>query len=483
MQLGPANGGMMLNVSEGGFSFRAVRSVRPNEKIHFAFEIDGTGRLEGTGELEWVEENGRVGGLQFTDVSEEFRREIRRWLRKSQPSVDAGTGFIPAAAAPVDTLEKPCQDLKAEPPKPQPAAPLVEKPELQIEAPHAAAVPTDTSEKQHWSEYVQPQKPRTLAPPIEEPEPPKMLHPVAPKVEQPEPWMACPAVPSVGKLEIEKETILSAGPPAMDSPWAEAVVVPNQVEMKAVEGSTVGPDLPIVAEQREEAASPWKAVERKRPKELATAEEVQEGFLPRLRRAAAVGIVVTGMAVVLAAAVFSFRREVGESLIRLGGKMVGETQPVGPERRVTPKTVPVTPGINPSANSPSGSPAADAGTDTVSAEAPPIPKAPSTPVGSPNVTASGTALEVPGQAELAVAGRILGRKNGSRDITGAMKLLWVAVRKGNSAAVLTLSDLYLRGQVVAKNCAQARVLLTAAAKKGSVEAKARLERLREEGCP
>ena len=84
---------------------------------------------------------------------------------------------------------------------------------------------------------------------------------------------------------------------------------------------------------------------------------------------------------------------------------------------------------------------------------------------------------------MAAAKRILGSKNGSQDITVAMKLLWLAVQKGNPAAVLTLSDLYLRGQVVAKNCAQARVLLMAAAKKGSAEAKARLEQSRQEGCP
>ncbi len=85
--------------------------------------------------------------------------------------------------------------------------------------------------------------------------------------------------------------------------------------------------------------------------------------------------------------------------------------------------------------------------------------------------------------ELAAAKRILGSKNGSRDITRAVKLLWVAVQKGNSAAGLTLSDLYLRGQVVAKNCAQVRVLLTAAARKGSAEAKARFEQLSAQGCP
>ena len=478
VDLGPANGGMMLNVSEVGFSFRAVSPVPPNEKIHFAFEIDGTRRLEGTGEVEWTEENGRVGGLQFTDVSEEFRREIRRWLRKSQPSADEGGGSMPAAAAPVDALEEPCSNLKAEPPKIQPAAP-VEIPELKIEAPHTAAAPPDTSEKQHWSEDVQPWKPRTLAPPIEEPEPPKMLHPVSSKVEEPKSGMACPAVLSVEKLEIEKETVPSTAPPAVGSPRVEAVVVPNQVEMTAVEGSAIGLDLPIMAEQREEPAAQWKAVKRKRPKELATAEGVQEGSLPWLSRAAAVGIVAAGMAVILAAAVSNFRTEVGESLIWLGEKMVGETKPADRERRATPKTQLVTPAMNPSANLPSGLPAADARANPVSAEAPPIQKAPSTP----EVAASGTTLEEPGQAELAVAQRILGSKNGTRDITRAMKLLWVAVQKGNSAAVLTLSDLYLRGRVVAKNCAQARVLLTAATRKGSVEAKARLEQLREEGCP
>ena len=395
VDLGPFNGGIMLNVSEGGFRFCAVSPLRPNEKIHFVFAVDRTRRLEGTGQLEWTEENGKVAGLRFTDVSEEFRREIRQWLTKSQPSVGAGREFIPATAAPIHTLEKSCPDLKAEPPEVQPASPLVEKPELKIEAPPAAAAAADTAEH----------------------ELPKMLHAAAPK-------------------------------------------------------------------EREEAAAQSKAAERKRPKELATAKEVQKGSSPRLRRAAAVGIAAAVMAVLLAAVVFSFRREVGESLIRLGEKMVGETKPANPVRSAKPKTLSVTSATDSSANLPSGPPAADARANLVPAEAPLIQKAPSTPVaGSPKVAAQGTALEEPGQAELAAAKRILGSKNGSRDIPVAMKLLWLAVQKGNPAAVLTLSDLYLRGQVVAKNCAQARVLLMAAAKKGSAEAKARLEQSRQEGCP
>ena len=381
VDLGPANGGMMLNVSEEGFSFRAVSPVRANEKIHFAFEIDGTGRLEGAGELEWTQENGKVGGLHFTDVSDEFRAEIRRWLRKSQPSVSSGTAFISTAAAPVDTLEKPLPDLKAKPSKAQPAAPLAEKPEWKIEAPVPA--PSDTAEKQRCSEDVQLRKPRRLAPPMEEPESSKMLHPVVPKVEDPVSRMDYPAVPSVAKPEIEKETALLAGPPERDRPRAEAVVLPDQVEMKAVEGWGVDRALPIVAEQREESAAQWKAEEKKRPKEFAPAKEVQEGLWPRLSRAAAVGIVATGVAVVLAAAAFSFRREVGQSLIRLGEKMVGETKPAAPEPRPTPLTLPVAPATNPSPTLPSGLPAADARANPVPAEAPPVQKAPSPPAGTP----------------------------------------------------------------------------------------------------
>jgi len=206
VELEPDNGGMMLNVSEEGFSFHAVSPVRPNGNIRFAFAIDGTQRLEGTGELEWAQENGRVVGLRFTDVSEESRREIRRWLTKWQLSVGADRAFIPVAAAPADTREKPRSDLKVEPPKAQLEAILVEKPELKIEAPPTGAASADTAEKQRWSEDVQPRKPCTLAPPIEEPEPPKMLYPVAPKVEEQESRRARPAVSNVGKLEIEKET-------------------------------------------------------------------------------------------------------------------------------------------------------------------------------------------------------------------------------------------------------------------------------------
>lgn len=69
-----------------------------------------------------------------------------------------------------------------------------------------------------------------------------------------------------------------------------------------------------------------------------------------------------------------------------------------------------------------------------------------------------------------------------RDSRQASLWLWSAVRKGNLPAAVTLSDLYLRGDGVAKNCDQARLLLDAAARKGAPGAGLRLRNLQAFGC-
>lgn len=64
----------------------------------------------------------------------------------------------------------------------------------------------------------------------------------------------------------------------------------------------------------------------------------------------------------------------------------------------------------------------------------------------------------------------------------AVRLLWVAVERGNSSAEVALANLYWKGEGVAKNCDQTRILLSAAARKGNAEAKKQLEQLNREGC-
>lgn len=89
-----------------------------------------------------------------------------------------------------------------------------------------------------------------------------------------------------------------------------------------------------------------------------------------------------------------------------------------------------------------------------------------------------------GEEELSTAEKYLNRTNyaGVRDNQQAAQWLWKAVGKGNLAATMTLSDLYLRGDGISKSCDQARLLLVAAARKGKASAAERLRNLQAFGC-
>jgi len=88
-----------------------------------------------------------------------------------------------------------------------------------------------------------------------------------------------------------------------------------------------------------------------------------------------------------------------------------------------------------------------------------------------------------GGEELAMAERYLNGAAGQRrDTTQAAKWLWKSVAKHNGQATVLLSDLYLKGEGVSKNCDQARVLLDSAARKGVAGAGERLRNMPAFGC-
>jgi PilZ domain len=105
VEVEPGNGGMVLNLSEQGFGFRAVGRVRPKEEVKFAFNLDEKRRLEGRGRLEWSDKEGRVAGVQFTEVSDEFLVEMRKWMANAveypmmQSSGPGSKSPMPSASA------------------------------------------------------------------------------------------------------------------------------------------------------------------------------------------------------------------------------------------------------------------------------------------------------------------------------------------------------------------------------------------------
>jgi hypothetical protein len=78
------NGGVVLDVSEGGVGFHAVAPVEADGPIRFRFAIDSSARITAVGELAWKDETGKICGLRFTELPDEVREQIRVWAGESE---------------------------------------------------------------------------------------------------------------------------------------------------------------------------------------------------------------------------------------------------------------------------------------------------------------------------------------------------------------------------------------------------------------
>jgi hypothetical protein len=94
---------------------------------------------------------------------------------------------------------------------------------------------------------------------------------------------------------------------------------------------------------------------------------------------------------------------------------------------------------------------------------------------------SESAVKGNGNDELNKARQFLDGQGVRKDSGVAAQWLWKSVSKQNEQAVLLLSDLYMSGTGVPHSCEQARVLLVAAAKRGSAAAAHKLRNV-ETGC-
>jgi PilZ domain/SPOR domain len=78
----PDNSGIVLNVSDGGLCFHFIDSVQLNGILEFSLSVHNQ-RFQAAGEVVWIDNAGRTGGLRFTALPAEIREEIQRLI--SQP--------------------------------------------------------------------------------------------------------------------------------------------------------------------------------------------------------------------------------------------------------------------------------------------------------------------------------------------------------------------------------------------------------------
>lgn len=559
LELGPGNGGMLLTVSEDGFRFRAVSPIRAEGTIPFAFSLDGRNRLEGAGVIEELEQDGKSGGMRFTEVSEEFRKALNAWLSSDSSSHSAGREASPAAEPPLDTMEKIRQELRSG------------YPQRPAKQPSTTAAPEKKSKPKISQHEIPQQNTSAENRPAARPKPSHS--------QRPESWPRNRFFPNLPASETEHEEAASTSSAFLKPPREETAARPQSAVPASARFVPVTPEAPVTpqapvtpeasAAPATHAAQPYAQA---RPYDAQTRPYIpplEESFeqawerakltappeSPRLSRAASGSIIAIALAVILGTIGYNFRQDIGSIFIQMGQSISGENRAAAPppvaETKPNPTQPDSQPGTLPAGSQPNGQPSsqpagtpagsnpaekpAEAGPETQSAPAdsartakPNSPeqtnssqqnsssqqsandgdttsptgiaggkgRAPSTSraapmpdksAAQPPADATTRAATAPadsgtGQEEFNAARDILRSGYRQRQLSVAVELLWSGVRKGYVPAEVTLADLYRRGDGVEKNCDQARVLLVAASKKGSFDARQMLEQMAERGC-
>jgi PilZ domain len=103
----PDNGGTLVDVCESGIRFQVIAPVEERGRIQLWFVLDTSSHIEVSGELAWIDDTKRCGGLKFTHPSKQAREQLRTWLDRQQPvsaPVDASADAVnePHSAPPAE---------------------------------------------------------------------------------------------------------------------------------------------------------------------------------------------------------------------------------------------------------------------------------------------------------------------------------------------------------------------------------------------
>ena len=508
VELAAANGGMMRDLSEEGFALRAMMPLRIGEKTPFRFSLDESTNIAGEGDIRWVEDDGKVAGVRFTEISPASLGQIREWLIKGG-QLPKGKTKPARALDPSPTLDELRQELRSSPARPTvPAAKETISPSAPMATsvpatPASATPPADTEDVSalrdvpsppvsSQSSAVVPAVPtpavRTESVPATPaiPLPPMNLHwrAAVPEVSAPAAQMEnVPAAPATPAPQVKKEKV-----PAL--PDISTILLQPGMVRKISEPLELQRDVPALE------PSPLMAEERHRKR---------GNWMERFTLTTAVGIMLI---LVLLASVYVYQREVGLAVIRVGQKIAGtdqqgdgntsavdnpastsvpahQTQAKPGTIRQSGTTRPNPPSKPMNQEPKNASPAASSenmpqlsSTQANKSALPPV-----APLTDSTRAATGAPTEQEmGQTEFQQALQLLRGKNREADMPEAVRLLWDSVEKGNPGAELALAELFWHGQGVTKSCDQARILLSAAARKGDAEARTRLKQFEEEGC-
>jgi outer membrane biosynthesis protein TonB len=110
VELGENNGGIVLNIGEGGFAVRAAEVINEDALSRLRFQMHyAVQPLEVSGKIAWTSESRKEAGVRFTDLRNDALLEIKTWISqealprnwaKQPPVTRATVGEIPVETDP-----------------------------------------------------------------------------------------------------------------------------------------------------------------------------------------------------------------------------------------------------------------------------------------------------------------------------------------------------------------------------------------------
>ena len=86
IKLDEGNGGILLNVSEDGLAFTAAEPLSGEFVPRLRFQLaDKTEWIEASGRIVWLNDSKKGAGIQFVQISDAHRQQIRQWIESKMP--------------------------------------------------------------------------------------------------------------------------------------------------------------------------------------------------------------------------------------------------------------------------------------------------------------------------------------------------------------------------------------------------------------
>lgn len=538
LDMGEDNGGVVVNLSEGGLGFHAVGPVIPDVEIPVSFSLGPGYRIDVKARVVWVGDHGKIGGAVFGKLSKDSRSLIREWLAKPEVERDAENEAerrTPEGISATDTLPLPAPAM---PPQQMPANPS---------AAAVTATPHETPENGVVLPSLDVQLPAELSPaasfPAHEIAPPPAPLESEPIAESVAPQPVAQNLPQPTQDSLSQEVrATQTDAPEVISKRSETPVRSARPEAPAPEPAREQPRGPsfsavpsISAWNKSQASAGRSPLSQPKTTGAVFPPRNAENIFARSPSQAEVesggrkGSTLLVIAIVIAAgAIIAFyarghRQQIGNTIVHIGNSVAGTSAANATEAPTPAKANPAPMAPSSTSAAPPPSSVSSATANHTPAATPPdttaksTPTLPAAPVATQNGSAAGNVTQpesatpqtprpvksaksqpVPnashpssavgatsptppysGQAEYQRAENYLNGKGVDKDASQAAEWFWRSLEAGNTTAAIPLADLYLAGNGVSRSCTQARILLDAAAQKNNQEAIQKLAELPE----